>query len=269
MIKKITNFLTSLSGLVTAIVLLIGAMGALYGAIRSTWVKSLFDGKHEQRVSDVKRDTLEAEKLLQEAKRKLAEEQKRTQVARLEPGPPAATQMEPKGEALTTSLRKPPPKGLIGQQVKLTQLISARAAEEYLETLDWQRYEAYRALITESESGSFGRKRRDIPITDEPAIILVLKDEGWTAEFHGHKLGFGGVQPMAGDVRKATLTLLKRQLSPVYRAHIGGDEYEDLAIILIPQLTRLRATTRGNTIGTKIVGPETSPFNTYTVRFTR
>ena len=269
MLEKITDFLKSVYGLIGAIVLVIGALGALYGAMRSPWVKDLFYGEQEQQVGGVKLKKLEAERRSLEEQRKLEEEQERKkEVAHLAPGPSSEAQMKPGAEVPKTIISKLSPEGFRGQ-VQLTRLLSARTAKDYLETLDWKRYEAYKALITESGGGFIGRRKRDIPITDEPAIILVLKDKGWTADFHGQKLGFGKAQPMAGDVRKATLALLERELPSVYRAHIGGDEFEDLAVILMPQVTSLKATNAGNTIGIKVVGPETNPFSSYTVQFTR
>ncbi len=83
------------------------------------------------------------------------------------------------------------------------------------------------------------------------------------------QLGSDEVPPLEGEVRDMTLTMLKRSSPLAYRAHVVGGNVPDLAIVLVPQTTRLKTVTRGSTIRMKVVGPESSPFKDFEVRFTR
>ena len=73
---------------------------------------------------------------------------------------------------------------------------------------------------------------------------------------------------MKGDIRKATLNILKREIPKVYRAHVGGGDFADLAIILMPQQAGLRAATSNNTIRL-VIDSEGRGIPEYSVRFTR
>ena len=80
----------------------------------------------------------------------------------------------------------------MSQPVQLTQFISSRAAEEYPETLEWERYVAYKGTLT--LNSSFGEV-----FTNEPVYILTLNDPGWNVELLGYRLGIGESQPLASD----------------------------------------------------------------------
>ncbi len=161
-------------------------------------------------------------------------------------------QVVPK-EAPKTVVRKKSPKGINGR-FQLTQLISSCEAEEYLANLEWERYEAYLALL--SRSGTVNSN-----FEDSPVLIVMLKDRQWQVEFQGQRLGAGSLsskpQPVRGNTRETVLKFMERELPNVYRAHIGGDKFADLGIVLASQMgTHLRFTafTGGSTIQFKFRG---------------
>jgi uncharacterized caspase-like protein len=244
-------------------------------------------------VLEEQRKKLEAERRLLEERRKLAEEKERVAEEMLKEverkreekpakrkdkeeavhlayapvqAPPAGPEEGPPGVAIS-KLPSDSPESL-GRQIKVTRFLSAQLAKEYLEELEWDRYEVYRALITQSDD-PFSTRRDEIPLTDEPALVLVLRQDPWTVVFQGQQLGSGKVQPVEGEVRDTTLTMLERHLPLAYRARVVGGDVLDLAIVLVPQPTRLKAVTRGNTIRMKVIGPESTPFRDFVVRFVR
>lgn len=118
-----------------------------------------------------------------------------------------------------------------GEALKLSQLLSPRVARDFLETVDWQRYEATQINIAEE------------PAWEDPAIYLDLKGDEWTVEFPNDEflshtrwlLGdIAEPRPVSGDVKKAALDLLERDLVNVYRVQVGGPEHPDRAIVLTP-----------------------------------
>jgi len=132
-------------------------------------------------------------------------------------------------------------------QVQLIQLLSPRVAKQFLKTVAWQRYEATQINIAEE------------PAWEDPAIYLDLKGDQWTVEFPNdnflslHRFFLGDIanpRPIKGDVKKAALDLLERDLVYVFRVRIGGAEDSDQAIILTPYT--IRAFTLGNTIRIKL-----------------
>lgn len=138
------------------------------------------------------------------------------------------------------------PAGASGQ-VQLIQLLSPRVAKQFLKTVAWQRYEATQINIAEE------------PAWEDPAIYLDLKGDQWTVEFPNdnflslHRFFLGDIanpRPVKGDVKKAALDLLERDLVYVFRVRIGGAEDSDQAIILTPYT--IRAFTLGNTIRIKL-----------------
>lgn len=134
-----------------------------------------------------------------------------------------------------------------GGEVRLIQLISPRLARQFLETVEWSRYEATQINIAEE------------PAWEDPAIVLDLKGDGLRAVFpNDNFLSLGrfllgdisNPRPVAGDVCSATLDLLERNLVHVYRIRLGGAEGPDRAIVLTPYT--IRAFTLGPTIRIKL-----------------
>lgn len=118
-----------------------------------------------------------------------------------------------------------------GEALHLVQLLSPRVAIQFLDTIDWPRYEATQINIAEE------------PAWEDPAIYLDLKGDTWKVifpnnEFLSHTrrlLGdIANPRPVKGDVRKAARELLERNLVNVYRVQIGGSEHPDRAIIFTP-----------------------------------
>lgn len=118
-----------------------------------------------------------------------------------------------------------------GDALRLNQLISPRVARDFLTTVDWSRYEATRINIAES------------PAWEDTAIFLDLKGDEWTATFPNNEflsqtrrlLGdIANPRPVEGDVQRAALELLERDLVNVYRVRIGGGEMPDTVIVLTP-----------------------------------
>ena len=100
------------------------------------------------------------------------------------------------------------PAGALGQ-VQLIQLLSPRVAKQFLNTVDWKRYEATQINIAEE------------PSWEDPAIVLDLKGDAWKVEFPNDtfisldRQFFGDIanpRPVEGSVRTAALTLLERNL---------------------------------------------------------
>ncbi len=138
------------------------------------------------------------------------------------------------------------PAGASGQ-VRVIQLLSPRVAKQFLKTVAWQRYEATQINIAEE------------PAWEDPAIYLDLKGDQWTVEFPNdnflslHRFFLGDIanpRPVKGDVKKAALDLLERDLVYVFRIRVGEAEGLDRAIILTPYT--IRALTFGNTIRIKL-----------------
>ena len=132
-------------------------------------------------------------------------------------------------------------------EVSLVQLLSPRLARQFLETVECNRYEATQINIAEE------------PAWEDPAIILDLKGDGLTVVFPNDtflSLGrtlLGDIadpRPVTGDVCKATLDLLERDLVQVYRIRLRGSEGPDRAIILTPYT--IRAFTLGSTVRIKL-----------------
>ncbi|MCH7922205.1 MAG: hypothetical protein IH975_04110 [Nitrospinae bacterium] len=133
------------------------------------------------------------------------------------------------------------------EQVRLIQLLSPRVAKQFLKTVAWQRYEATQINIAEE------------PAWEDPAIYLDLKGDQWTVEFPNdnflslHRFFLGDIanpRPVKGDVKKAALDLLERDLVYVFRIRVGEAEGLDRAIILTPYT--IRALTFGNTLRIKL-----------------
>lgn len=139
------------------------------------------------------------------------------------------------------------PAGASGQ-LQLIQLLSPRLAKQFLQTVEWQRYEATQINIAEEEAW------------EDPAIFLDLKGDPWKVEFPNDtfisldRFFFGDIarpRPVEGNVRQAALALLERDLVHVYRIRLGGEvEGPDRAIILTPYT--IRAFTLGSTIRIKL-----------------
>ena len=138
------------------------------------------------------------------------------------------------------------PAGANGQ-VRVIQLLSPRVAKQFLKTVAWQRYEATQINIAEDTAW------------EDPAIYLDLKGDQWAVEFSNdnflslHRFFLGDIanpRAVKGDVKKAALDLLERDLVYVFRVRIGGAEDSDQAIILTPYT--IRAFTLGDTIRIKL-----------------
>lgn len=133
------------------------------------------------------------------------------------------------------------------EPLRLSQLLSARVARGFLETVEWDMYQATRINIAEE------------PSWEDPAIYLDLKGDEWTVEFpndeflsHTRRL-LGDIaepRPVEGDVKKAAQELLERDLVHVYRVRIGAPELPDRAIVLTPYT--IKALTIGDTIKIKL-----------------
>ncbi|MDV2502885.1 MAG: hypothetical protein RX318_02905 [bacterium] len=134
-----------------------------------------------------------------------------------------------------------------GGEVHLVQLLSPRLAKQFLETVEWRRYEATQINIAEE------------PAWEDPAIVLDLKGDDLTVVFPNDtflSLGrwlLGDIadpRPVEGNIRQAALDLLERDLVHVYRIRLRGSEGPDRAIILTPYT--IRASTMGSTIRIKL-----------------
>ena len=132
-------------------------------------------------------------------------------------------------------------------QVRLTQLLSPRVAKQFLKTVEWRRYEATQINIAEDTAW------------EDPAIYLDLKGDAWTVEFPNDRflsltrffLGdIANPRPVKGDVKKAALELLERDLVYVFRVRLRESEGSDQAIILTPYT--IQAFTLGDTIRIKL-----------------
>ena len=120
-----------------------------------------------------------------------------------------------------------------GPKVELTQIVSARVAKQFLETVPWDKYEATKISVAEETSWY------------DPAIYLDLKGDKWKIEFLNDRfLSFdrrfygdlSDPEPVQGDLKKAATELLDRDLVRVYRLKVleeSGEE-ADTAIILTP-----------------------------------
>ncbi len=138
------------------------------------------------------------------------------------------------------------PAGASGQ-VRVIQLLSPRVAKQFLKTVAWQRYEATQINIAEDTAW------------EDPAIYLDLKGDAWTVEFPNDRflsrtrffLGdIADPRPVKGDLQKAALKLLERDLVYVFRVRLGKSEGPDQAIILTPYT--IQAATFVNTIRIKL-----------------
>ncbi len=138
------------------------------------------------------------------------------------------------------------PAGASGQ-VRVIQLLSPRVSKQFLKTVEWQRYEATQINIAEE------------PAWEDPAIYLDLKGDQWAVEFPNDnflsltRFFLGDIadpRPVKGNIKKAALDLLERDLVYVFRVRIGGAEDSDQAIILTPYT--LQAFTFGDTIRIKL-----------------
>ena len=134
-----------------------------------------------------------------------------------------------------------------GRTLRLHQLISPRVAKEFLETVDWKKYEATQINIAEE------------PAWEDPAIYLDLKEDEWTVEFpndeflsHSRRLlgDIANPRPVKGDIKKAALDLLERDLVHVFWVQIGDSDFPDRAIVLTPYT--IKALTIGNVIKIKL-----------------
>ncbi len=132
-------------------------------------------------------------------------------------------------------------------QARLTQLLSPRVAKEFLMTVDWGRYEATQINIAEDTAW------------EDPAIYLDLKGDAWTVEFPNDRflsrtrffLGdIADPRPVKGDLQKAALDLLERDLVYVFLVRVGEANGPDRAIILTPYT--IHAFTLGDTIRIKL-----------------
>ncbi len=138
------------------------------------------------------------------------------------------------------------PAGANGQ-FRVIQLLSPRVAKQFLKTVAWQRYEATQINIAEEAAW------------EDPAIYLDLKGDQWAVEFPNDnflsltRFFLGDIadpRPVKGNIKKAALDLLERDLVYVFRVRIGGAEDSDQAIILTPYT--IQAFTFGDTIRIKL-----------------
>jgi hypothetical protein len=134
-----------------------------------------------------------------------------------------------------------------GDALRLDQVISSRVARGFLETVDWDKYEATQINIAEA------------PAWEDPAVYLDLKEDEWTVEFpndeflsHTRRLlgDIADPRPIEGDVQKTAMELLERDLVHVYRVQIGGPDLPDRAIVLTPYT--IKALTIGEVIKIKL-----------------
>ena len=132
-------------------------------------------------------------------------------------------------------------------EVRLVQLLSPRVARQFLETVEWHRYEATQINIAEE------------PAWEDPAIVLDLKGDGLTVSFLNDdflslsRFFLGDIadpRPVRGDIRQASLELLERDLVHVYRVSFVKSAGPDAAIVLTPYT--IRAFTQGPTIRIKL-----------------
>ncbi|MCZ6701188.1 MAG: hypothetical protein O7B80_06020 [bacterium] len=132
-------------------------------------------------------------------------------------------------------------------QARLTQLLSPQVAKEFFMTVDWGRYEATQINIAEDTAW------------EDPAIYLDLKGDAWTVEFPNDRflsrtrffLGdIADPRPLKGDLQKAALKLLERDLVYVFRLRLGKSDGPDQAIILTPYT--IQAFTLEDTIRIKL-----------------
>jgi hypothetical protein len=132
-------------------------------------------------------------------------------------------------------------------EVRLVQLLSPRLARQFLETVEWQNYEATQINIAEE------------PAWEDPAIFLDLKGDTWTVSFPNDnflslsRFFLGDIaepRPVGGDIRRAALDLLDRNLVHVYRVNLEGSKGPDAAVVLTPY--SIRAFTLGSTIRVKL-----------------
>lgn len=116
--------------------------------------------------------------------------------------------------------------------------VSREEAKEYKENLKWELYDAYQLLVTRSGTGA-------LPEENDPAFILVLKGSGVSVDFHGQKLGAGGLKPTASDVKSSAQNLLKQRVLRLFRVTARGDEKADLAILIVPKWVKPTMTGAG------------------------
>lgn len=119
-----------------------------------------------------------------------------------------------------------------GQKFEIAQIISSRVARQFLETVPFDKYEATQISVAEEKSWH------------DPAMYLDLKGDEWKVEFlndrffsrtRQHYGDLSEPEPVKGDLRKAALELLERDLVKVYQINPEGAEGGPYtAIVLSP-----------------------------------
>lgn len=131
--------------------------------------------------------------------------------------------------------------------------------KEFQEGIKWELYEAYRALV--SRTGSSAQFSEE-----DPATIFLLKGSGVSVDFHGLKLGPGGLSPAAGDVKSLAEGQLKTKMTKLWRITTGGPASPDLALMLVPLWTNLTMTSAGGrAFSVRVSDPHSRPFMEFSV----
>lgn len=106
--------------------------------------------------------------------------------------------------------------------------IPPKERRKFNKNLKWELYEAYQVLVTRTGTS-------DMWFEEDPATVLLLKSSGLSVDFHGQKLGPGGLEPTDGDVKSLAHEQLKHKSSKEFQVAAGGDNKADPAVIIVPK----------------------------------
>ena len=119
-----------------------------------------------------------------------------------------------------------------GEHFNISLIPSPRKAKQYLEVVQWERYEGTRINVAQEKAW------------EDTAFFFDLKGDEWKVEFpndrfyHPTRQHYGDLadpRPMKGDLQKAALELLERDLVHVYRVWaVGGKKGPEVAIVMTP-----------------------------------
>lgn len=131
-----------------------------------------------------------------------------------------------------------------GDHFKISLIPSPRVAKQYLEAVQWERYDGTRINAAQETAW------------EDTAFFFDLKDDEWKVEFpndrfyHPSRFHYGDLanpRPVEGDLQKAALELLERDKVHVYRVWaVGEKKGPETAIVMTPY--NIKAAHNKNTV---------------------
>ncbi len=119
-------------------------------------------------------------------------------------------------------------------QFQITRFSSPFKAKQFLETVDWERYDA--TSINIAQERGWGDKALYFDLRDDEWKVLFPNDK-FLLKTRQHYGDLANPKPVKGDLQKAAFKLMGKGKMHVYRVWTGGDEGTPTAAIVVTPYT--------------------------------